>query len=244
MEIVRWAFVGLMFASLTACDVGTEPAAKRASLTQKKFMRGAERLAECQAETCRTLNLQSASLPDFSVLNELTHVTSLDLVFNGFDDLRDISEMRQLTALRLEGVDVRDVSALASFENLETLTVRSGSAGDIRPILPRLPKLRFVGMNVPTGGDINFLRRLPKLRGLTIWANDLVSLTPLRGHANLDSLWIRGHLPEDRTTLLKMPALKKLTVFDVEISDDDDGVMTALKAKGVQLVPISTAIIY
>lgn len=206
---------------------------------QGELGKGAERVVECREAMCSELRLSFASLEDYTVLNELTHVTTLDLWYNTFENLEDISSMQQLEELRIIATKIREVSEFANFENLTVLHIQSGSAEDVRPTLLQMPDLEEIAINLPNDGDISFVRGLPDLKSMSLYGGEVSDLSPLIEHTNLSNLYFRSGLPSDLSVLLKMANLQTLSILDTIEQQDSSGVIEQLKANGtiVRLIP-------
>lgn len=229
----------LVAGACTPESPGSVPGQKQ----QSKLEKGTERIAECQKTLCPALSLSFASLNDYSVLNDMTHVTSLELRYNTFENLEDISEMQQLKELRIVATKIRDVSSFTHFENLTVLHIQSALAEDIRPTLLQMPDLQEIAINLPDDGDISFVRSLPDLQSMSLLGSHVSSLNTLAEHPSLENLYIRSGLPSDLSALLKIPKLKTLSVFDTVEQEDSSKVIEQLKADGV-IVSLIASIVY
>ncbi|WP_120633265.1 hypothetical protein [Ruegeria sp. EL01] len=219
------------------------PESRLEQLRTSKLEKGAEILAECRETKCSDLRLSFASLEDYAVLNEMTHVTALELRYNTFESLEDISSMRQLEELRITATKIRDVSAFANFENLKVLHIQSGLAEDVRPTLLQMPDLEQIAINLPDDGDISFVGGLPDLKKIRLLGSQVSDLRPLVGHPSLSFIFIHSGLPRDLSALLEVPNLQTLWIFDTIEQNDSSGVIEQLKANGITVNLIPTVIL-
>lgn len=219
------------------------PESRLEQLRTSKLEKGAEVLAECRETKCSELRLSFASLEDYSVLNEVTHVTALEFRHNTFENLEDISSMRQLEELRITATKIRDVSAFADFENLKILQIQSALAEDVRPTLLLMPDLEEIAINLPDDGDISFVGGLPDLKKMRLLGSQVSDLRPLVGHPSLRYAYIHSGLPRDLSALLEVPNLQILWVFDTIEQNDSSGVIERLKANGITVNLIPSAIL-
>lgn len=210
---------------------------------QSEFEKGAAALEECRKALCSDLNLSFASLEDYAVLNEMTHVTALELRYNTFESLEDISAMQQLEELRITATGIREVAGFADFEKLTVLHIRSGLAEDVRPTLMQMPNLKDIAINLPDDGDISFARELQNLESVFLLGGKILDLDPLAGHPNLKNLYMHSGLPNDLSALLEIPNLQTLTVFDRVEQEDSSGVIGQLKMKGIT-VKLFRSVVY
>lgn len=144
------------------------PEARLEQRRQSELEKGAEALAECREALCSEFQLSFASLEDYTVLNEMTHVIALEFRYNTFESLEDISAMQQLEELRITATRIRKVSVFAGFANLSVLHIQSGLAEDVRPTLLQMPDLKEIAINLPDDGDISFARRLRDLESISL----------------------------------------------------------------------------
>lgn len=192
---------------------------------------------------CSELQLSFASLEDYTVLNEMTHVTALELRYNTFENLEDISSMQQLEELRITATKIREVSEFANFENLTVLQIQSALAEDVRPTLFQMPDLEEIAINLPNDGDISFVGGLPNLKSMSLFGRQVSDLSPLTEHPNLSNLYFHSGLPSDLSVLLKMPNLQTLSIFDTIEQEDSSGVIEQLKANGIIVRLIQSVVI-
>ena len=233
-----FAFVALGF---TACTTDN-PASRLEQIQQKKLEKGTARVAECRKTQCQELDLFSASLADYSALGEMTHVTSLRLGYNTFANLDDLAAMQQLIELRVIATKIREVTGFARFENLRVLQIQSGLAADIIPTLRKMPELTDIAINLPSDGDISFLRQMPNLESISLLGSQVKTLAPLAGHPRLRSVRIHAGLPEDLSALAKIPNLKSLAVLENVVKEETSGIFEQLRKRGVALRPIGIII--
>lgn len=233
---LRMFFIFTVSALISGCATVT-PTSQIEQRNLQKLEKGALALNECQRSSCSELTLSFASLQDYSVLNEMTYVTSLILRYNTFENLEDIADMQQLTQLRIVATKIREVSLFADFENLTVLHIQSALAEDVRPTLLQMPDLKDIAINLPSDGDISFVRSLPNLENMFLLGGggSISDLSSLRGHRNLRSLTLHLGLPEDLSSLLEIPNLQSLTVLDSVEREDSSGVIEQLKENGIMV---------
>lgn len=244
--MTTFALKKFVFAVAAITIAGCEPVSTSSLVDQRKqrdLEKGAQVVAACREVSCAELNLSFASLEDYTILNDMDHVTALELRYNSFENLEDIGDMQQLTDLRIVATGIREVSSFADFKNLSVLDIQSALAQDIRPTLLRMPALKDIAINLPDDGDISFVRRLPNLQNMSLLGRQISDLGPLKKHPSLEKLSLRLDLPTDLSPLLEIPNLRTIRVFDRIERDDRSDVIDKLRASGVVVELIRSVVI-
>ena len=228
----------IMVLGLAACDqmLGGETDAQRtareAEWQANMLIRGNAALEACIASQCKVLNIDGMRLEDFTVLNGLTHVTVLMASRTNFDNLNDISEMRQLKELHITSTSVADLTGLDHFPRLKVLHVDGlDPSVDISPVaqLTGLTDLAIGVLNVDD--DASFIQRMRRLENLVIYWQGEADISVLRGHPSLRNVDILGVLPDDQSALLTMPKLKAIMIDNAYSLDPD--IREELERRGV-----------
>lgn len=231
-------FVPLVALSVLAACQPTGPQSK-IDYRQLSRERVAAILATCIETKCETLDLDSEQVADFDVLAQMSHVKVLMLSRSNFTDLHDIASMTQLTELHISNTYVKDLTGLGNFPNLNALHAASmPEHPDLQPIAA-MTNLTELAVDFVKKDGIAYVAGLKSLQNFYIGYINIgntknIDLSPLVGHPELRRLSIEGILPEDRSALLKIPKLKKLT-FQSSYVDPD--FLDKLRAKGVEIVP-------
>lgn len=225
MYILKAGFVGAALVALSGCD--EEP---QIDYQAQQLEQGRAILADCVATQCTRLNLDGARLDDFSVLNEMTHVTALMVSFTNFESLGDISGMTQLTELHIGGTFVQDLSGVSAFPNLTLLHVQNlYSDADLSPVYG-LTGLRELAIDVTNADGIGYVANMRQLQTLMLMSGNIEDLTPLRGHPGLRDLSIQAGTPEDDSVLQSIPRLERLEMNWGEV---DEETLRVLEGRGV-----------
>lgn len=225
MRYSKAGFAGVVLVVLAGCVV--EPTI---DYEAQQFDRGAAIVADCMAVQCDRLDLDSARLTDFSVLNEMPHVTALMVSYSNFDDLGDIAEMSQLRELHIGGTAVTDLSGLAGFGNLELLHVQNMyEAPDLAPVYA-LTGLTELAVDVTNADGIGYVADMRGLERLMLMSGQINDLTPLSGHPSLRDLSIQAGTPEDDSALLDIRGLERLEMNWGEL---DEETLRVLDGRGV-----------
>jgi len=194
--------------------------------------KGKNRLTECQETKCQRLD----PLEDYSVLNDMPHVTELVLGPDYFDDLGKISGMSQLTDLELYATEVSDFSPLSAFTELNTLSIFSISHEVPTDLFVDLVRLRELKLETPDRSvDVAFVSELIDLQELTIRADSILDLAPLEMHPKLSKILIEGDLPVGLSALLALRRLSNFTYFEGAIEESQKGLLDQLERSGVMV---------
>lgn len=225
MYILKAGFFGAALVALGGCDVEPE-----VDFQAQQFAQGAAIVADCVATQCTRLDLDGARLDDFTVLNDMTHVTALMVSFTNFESLGDISGMTQLTELHIGGTGVSDLSGLSGFQNLTLLHVQNlYDAPDLAPVYG-LTGLRELAIDVTNTDGIGYVANMRQLQTLMLMSGRIDDLTPLRGHPSLRDLSIQAGTPEDDSALQAIPRLERLEMNWGEV---DAETLRVLEGRGV-----------
>ncbi|MGR3710292.1 MAG: leucine-rich repeat domain-containing protein [Alterinioella nitratireducens] len=209
-RLATFPALGLAAALLMACQT-TGNTATRASQEL-----GADRLAACEAGACDRLNLDGASLRDYSVLAEMDHITALMISYTDFSDLGQIAPMRQLRELHIGSSAVTDLSGLAAFPDLTVLHAQWLPARDHGAIggLTGLRELAVGGSNLT---DLGFIADLPRLERLNLTLpGEGLTLEALRGHPALRTVHLDNTGLTDLSVFETLPRLRELSLTEFD----------------------------
>lgn len=189
-------------------------------------------IEQCRQVRCEVLNLDGAYVDDFTVLNDMTHVTALMVSSTNFDDLADIAGMTQLKELHMGFTAVTYLEGLAAFPQLELVHAHGlSNVVDMAPVF-QMTDLRELSIDVPARGGLGALSDLDQLEALFVMGGTIDDLSPLRELASLQSLHIEAGLPEDVRPLLEISTLHDVTVHWWAVNDV---VRTALRWQGIEV---------
>jgi len=197
---------------------------------QEALQKGAEKVAACQASECTRLDLDGTWLEDFSVLNDMPHVTKLMLSRSNFDDLSQISGMTQLQELHISWTDVNDLSALSAFGNLRLLHANDmNNRPDYAPVY-RMTALKELSLDARPDDGLQFVRQMRGLEALFLMRGEIADLSPLAGNRSIKELAIEAATPDDISPILQMRNLRKLDVNEWVL---DDATKSQLEGRGI-----------
>ena len=175
-------------------------------------------LSICRGLT--SLTLHEVYGIDFSVLEELTSMETLDLsdctVSSG--GLRAIGTLEKLTTLKLSNCAITDVSALANLTNLQVLDLSGNVITDISS-LSGLTALTDVNLNGNAITSISSLASAASLTRLDITGNQVTSLTPLSNKTSLKELLASQNGISDLSPLSTCTALETLQISNNAVTD-------------------------
>lgn len=236
--ITKFCIIIGILIGIAGCNTAPDPEAQRLLETREK-------ITLCAAEQCETLNIDRGDLEDYTILNQLPHVTALRASWTDFDDLNDLSGMPQLRELHVSSTDVHNLQPLTLFPELEVLHIQWDSKiTDFTPLgqATSLTELALGGMNL---GDLSYLADLSSLDGLSLRSATLTSFEGLRGHPALTRLDLEySNLSDDIDVLLTIPGLKQVSIIsDGGRTQAQQAVFDALRAKGVQVDDILDAVV-
>ncbi len=228
LKNISFIFAGslLVFLSLVACEQANE-ANDAAAREAEALRRGEATLAACIESQCETLDIDGMRLPDYAVINGLTHVKVLMASRTGLDDLADIADMQQLTELHITDTNITDLTGLQTFPKLKVLHFERMSAGvDLSPIAQLTGLTELAVSELTETSDVSFIKNMRRLENLKIsWLSGDADLSLLRGHPSLRNVDIDGSLPTDQSALLTMPKLESINftfafMLDIETREE------------------------
>lgn len=169
------------------------------------------------------LNLSGNDISSISKLDKLTRLTYLDLSNNeSLGGLNDISELTDLTALKLSNTGISNLSFLEDLVNLTELDLSKNSIGNVND-LSKLKKLRVLYLNDNSINDIKDLKDLKELRELNLWGNKIDDVRELRNLSNLEKLTIdKELLNDDNEDDLKTLSVRNVYYEDTYLRDYAD----------------------
>lgn len=212
------------------CLVGCMEAVPPVDYEQEAFQRGAEKVEACRQSECARLDLDGAQLQDYSVLDDMPHVTKLMMSRTNITDLADIAQMTQLKELHISWTAIDDLSGLSAFPNLELLHANNlEAAPDYTPIY-RLAGLKELSLDARAADGLGFVRNMRQLESLYIMDGQVSDLAPLAGNRTIKELVIRDLSAEDETPLLKM---RNLRMLDTGYREVGSPIRDALEDRGV-----------
>jgi len=203
---------------------------------EERMKKGAETLEACRANECTRLDLDGAMLADFSVLNDMPHVTKLMMSRTNFTDLGQISGMSQLKELHISWTEVDDLTGLAAFANLDLLHANNMRADpDYAPVY-RMRGLKELSLDARPAEGIGFVRKMPKLEALFLMGGQVADFGPLMGNRSIKHLRVDGWTADNLDPLKNM---RNLRLLDTGTRVLDPGTQAAFEDRGVSVVYVA-----
>jgi hypothetical protein len=218
-------------AGLVACSATTPDG----GIAADPYEGGRTKVADCAATQCTRLDLDGVMLEDYTVLNEMTHITALMMSYSSFADLRAIAGMTQLTELHIGFTEVADLSGLAAFSNLTLLHAQNlSNVTDYSPV-GRVRSLEELAIGDYGFDQVAVVRDLPRLQRLLIEVAVEADLSPMRAHPRLEVVDLGFSNVSDISVLTTLPRLRELGVASLTADPTLDATVATLTARGVSV---------
>ncbi len=185
---------------------------------------------------------KSKGIKDVSGLEYMTNLENLTLEEVKLENIKFISNLRQLKSVSITYAELEDIGPLAELEHIESLSLRNNKISNLSP-LSQMKKIKLLDLNSNYIKDIKPLFTVKSLRTLTV-ANNQISNAGLEGvHqlknlktfeisnnglSNVEHINVMNKLIElglsknelvDLTPLSKLSGLQKLNLEENFISD-------------------------
>ena len=162
--------------------------------------------------------VNSNAISDFTPLERLTNLRTLQLSDCSLSDIAFLAELPQLTYLNLSNNPISNVSALAGLTELDLLDLSGTSVSDISALsgLTQLFGLYISGTSV---SDLSALSGLTQLNSLSLSSNEISDVSSLSGLTQLTYLDLSGNAISDISPLTGLTQLTSLHLSSNEISD-------------------------
>ena len=129
---------------------------------------------------------------DYTGMNQLPNLLTLNFTKNYFDDLFFLSSLPLLTTLTLDDISAwntgLDISSLSSLGSLTSLSLSNADVA-VADLSVLSSNLHLLGMS-----DITFLSGLSSLTSLDLSANSIVSITAVSNFSSLEVLTLSNNL--------------------------------------------------
>ena len=176
------------------------------------------------------------SVSDFSPIENLRRLTSLDLSYISLTDVSPLSELTQLINLYLGSNNITDVSPLSELTQLTHLELWSNNITDVSPLseLTQLINL-YLGSNNIT--DVSPLSELTQLRELRLWSNNITDVSPLSELTQLINLYLGSNNITDVSPLSELTQLRELDIRFNPLSHASIHThIPAMQARGIEVL--------
>ena len=199
-------------------------------LTGLKFATNLTRL-ELGPEKVANEWRNSNSVKDLSPLTNLTQLTRLKLWGNSVSDLSPLSGLTNLTKLWLGNNHLSDISPVLGLINLTGLGLEGNRISDISA-LSSLTQLKKLWLGSNSISDISALSSLTQLTELQLDRNNITDLSPLVANTGLgegDTVYVRGNPLSYTSIKTHIPALQSR---GAKIEFDNRTLTSPLKISG------------
>ncbi len=157
-------------------------------------------------------------IKDISFLKNLTALNSLDLSSNQISDISFLKNLTALNSLSLSSNQISDISFLKNLTALNSLDLSYNQISDIS-FLKNLTALNSLSLSSNQISDISFLKNLTALNSLDLSDNQISDYSFLKNLTALNSLDLRSNKISDYSFLKNLTALNSLDLSDNQISD-------------------------
>ena len=136
---------------------------------------------------------------DYTGMNQLPNLLTLNFTKNYFDDLFFLSSLPLLTTLTLDDISAwntgLDISSLSSLGSLTSLSLSNAdvAVADLS-VLSSMTSLTVLNLHLLGMSDITFLSGLSSLTSLDLSANSIVSITAVSNFSSLEVLTLSNNL--------------------------------------------------
>ncbi|MCP4215011.1 MAG: GTP-binding protein [bacterium] len=162
--------------------------------------------------------VNTPSANDFSVLQGLSNLTTLDLGGNQLPNVSFLEGLSNLTTLYLSSNQLTDISFVQGLSNLTTLYLNSNQLTDIS-FVQGLRNLTVLNLSYNQLTDISVLQGLSNLTTLDLGANPLTDISVLQGLSNLTTLDLGSNQLTDISVLQGLSNLTTLSLGGSQLSD-------------------------
>jgi len=170
------------------------------------------------------LNLYANSgIQDIGPLKGLKNLHTLILAYVPVGDQVDnLAELTLLRRLNLRSAGINDLSFLAGLKKMENLNLFGNSSLSALEVIGTLEDLdTLILANVPTNGDLGFLRGLAKLRYLNLRESGAIDIDPVSGLLDLEYLNLHSNPGISTIQPIKnLRRLETLILANVPVGDE------------------------
>lgn len=202
-------------------------------LTNSSFAEG--ELLPSFSPNLRLLNLsQSKELNNFSFLQELTALKTLDVSRTKIDGSLPFQKLLKLNFLNLCNTPIADLNGLYNCTLLNDLYLRSCRNITNLDAIKEFARLKSLDVSSTSISSLEAIKECKLLKFLNIsYCKKITSVAVLKTLPSLQSLTMSNIKPVDPASLLEFPSLSKITVTASFIPFE---ILRDLRAKNCQLV--------
>ncbi len=150
-------------------------------------------------------------ISDISALSNLTNITYLKLRSAQISDISALSNLTNITYLNLGHNQISNISALSNLENLKVLDLKINQISDISA-LSNLTNITYLNLGHNQISNISALSNLTNITKLYLEANQISDISALRNLPNLTVLHLYNNQISDISTLNNLTNITHLTL--------------------------------
>ena len=151
--------------------------------------------------------VNSNAVLDFSPLEKLTQLKSLNLSYMQGLDVSSLVLLTQLEELDLGGTDILDISPLTALTQLRSLNLSNTTLSDVS-MISALTQLKSLNLSNTTLSDVSSLAVFTQLEYLNLRNTAISDVSPLTALTQLEYLNLRWNFIWDTFPLTELPQLK------------------------------------
>ncbi len=165
-----------------------------------------------------SLNLSDIPGLNLSEIAKLTQLTSLNLSSNNISDISVISELKNISYLRLYDNNISDISVISELKNMSWLDLGSNNISDIS-VLSELKNMSSLYLYDNNISDISALAELKNMTTLHLGGNNISDISALAELKNMTTLHLGGNNISDISALAELKNMTTLHLWNNNISD-------------------------
>lgn len=167
-----------------------------------------------------TLSIHNSMVEDYSVLEKLPNLTTLDLSGSliSFDALEYVGTLKKLTTLNLQGCGLSNIDALGNLTALKWLNLADNSITHIGAII-EMKELQYLNLKSNGVVSLDALNGIHTLTEFDISGNKVTTLSPLQYCTNMQILHVDSNELMSVGSLSHMVELVVLTASNNHLED-------------------------
>lgn len=165
------------------------------------------------------INKQKDDSVQLADIKAITSLTELDISNNVFiRDLEPLSQLTELTVVKLSGVPVTDISPLRNHSELTELIISGTNISDIS-LLKNTINLSKLDLSNTSISDISVAQKLLQLQSFCLANTRVSNISPLKGLIQLMNLNLASTQVSDVSTIASLTKLTELNLSNTPVTD-------------------------
>nr|WP_241547945.1 leucine-rich repeat domain-containing protein [Leptospira stimsonii] len=170
----------------------------------------------------RWIGFDESEFPDTARLSEFRNLVSLEILHPEFENLEELSALKTVGFLNVNGTKVKDLRPLSKLPLLHSLYLNETSVDEKDlAAYPGVGALTKLGLYKTKIRDLSFIGPECKLRQLDIRGTEVSSLEPIAGCKNLLELRIGNTKIKEIKYIYEMTDLRYLEWSGLDISKEE-----------------------